>query len=44
MKNTNFAILGLLAGVALLSTVGIQDASAHQLAVLFPTDDTNSIF
>lgn len=44
MKNTNFAILGVLAGVALISTVGMQDASAHQLAVLFPTADTNAIF
>ena len=34
MKQTNFAILGIIAGIALMSTVGIQDASAHQLATL----------
>jgi hypothetical protein len=35
MKNTNIAILGVMAGIALVSTLGMQDASAHQLAVLF---------
>ena len=44
MKKTNFAILAVVAGVALVSTVGIQNASAHQLAVLFGDEDTNDIF
>jgi len=43
-QTTNFAILGIVAGIALVSTVGMQDASAHQLAVLFGDDDTNNIF
>ena len=45
MKNiTNFAILGVITGIALISTVGVQSASAHQLAVLFGDEDTNDIF
>ena len=45
MKNiTNFTILGIIAGVSLISTVGVQSASAHQLAVLFGDNDTNDIF
>lgn len=44
MKNTNFAILGLVAGITVISMVGVHDASAHQLAVLFGDDDTNNIF
>ena len=44
MKQTNYTILGIVAGIALLSTVGVQDASAHQLAILFGDDDTNNIF
>ena len=44
MKKTNFAILGIITGIALVSTIGIQNASAHQLAVLFGDDDTNDIF
>ena len=44
MKQTNYVILGIVAGIALISTVGMQDASAHQLAVLFGDEDTNNIF
>jgi len=45
MKNiTNLAILGVITGIALISTVGVQSASAHQLAVLFGDDDTSNIF
>jgi hypothetical protein len=50
MKNTNLAILGVLAGIVLISTVGMQNASAHQLAILFgngcsdPHNCTKNIF
>ena len=45
MKNiTNTAILGIVTGVILVSMIGVQSASAHQLAILFGDNDTNNIF
>jgi hypothetical protein len=50
MKNTRIVILGVLAGIAIVSTLGMQDASAHQLAILFgngcndPHNCTKNVF
>ena len=44
MKQTNYVLLGIIASVAMISVVGTQSASAHQLAVLFGDSDTNNIF
>ncbi len=45
MKNTtNLTILGMIAGVALISTIEVQEASAHQLHLQTKLLDTNNIF